>query len=298
MTTVLLVTFPLLPEGEFGGEHLLAALAERDVDACWVSWDDPTVDWAGADLVAVRATWDYHRRCPDFLDWARSVERQTTLLNGADVFAWNADKSYLVALGERVPVVPTALVDDSDLVAGLQAAVARFGTVVIKPRTGAGGVGVVAVQHSDDEALAGLDAVAGMGGLEGLTAGPWAVQPLVESVRTRGETSVFVLDGRAVSQVDKLPASGEIRVHEQYGGASRPVALDADVAVVAEAAMAQAGELLGTRLDYGRVDLMEYDGRLVVGELELIEPGLYLDVHPRTAQPFADLVVSRLAARA
>ena len=107
-----------------------------------------------------------------------------------------------------------------------------------------------------------------------------------------------MLDGRAVSQVDKLPASGEIRVHEQYGGASRPVALDADVAVVAEAAMAQAGELLGTRLDYGRVDLMEYDGRLVVGELELIEPGLYLDVHPRTAQPFADLVVSRLAARA
>ena len=295
MTTVLLATFPLLPNGEFGGEHLPAALAERGVEARWASWDDPTVDWAGADLVAVRATWDYHRRCPAFLDWARTVEQQTRLLNGAEVFAWNADKSYLIALAERVPVVPTTLVDDSDLVPGLQAAVARFGPVVIKPRTGAGGVGVVAVQHSDDEGLARLDGLPGLTGLDGLTTGPWVVQPLVESVRTRGETSVFVLDGHAVSQVDKLPGGGEIRVHEQHGGVSRPVPLAAEAAAVAERAVSEAGALLGTRLDYGRVDLMEYDGRLVVGELELIEPGLYLDVHPETAQPFADLVVSRLA---
>ena len=295
MTSVLLATFALLPHGEFGGQHLPAALAERGVDARWASWDDPSVDWSAADLVAVRATWDYHRRCSQFLEWARSVEQQTALLNGSDVFAWNADKAYLVALAERVPVVPTSLVDDSDLVGGLRAGVARFGTVVIKPRTGASGIGVVAVQHSDDEGLAGLNGLPGMTGLDGLTTGPWVVQPLVESVRTRGETSVFVLDGRAVSQVDKVPGAGEIRVHEQHGGVSRPVPLAADVAVVAENAMAQAGELLGTRLDYGRVDLMEYDGRLVVGELELIEPGLYLDVHPQTAQPFADLVVSRLA---
>ena len=225
------------------------------------------------------------------------MERQTALLNGSDVFAWNADKAYLLALAERVPAVPTILVDDADLVGGLQAAVARFGTVVIKPRTGAGGIGVVAVQHSDDEALAGLDGLPGMTGLDGLTTGPWVVQPLVESVRTKGETSVFVLDGRAVSQVDKLPGAGEIRVHEQHGGVSRPVSLDADVARVAETAMGQAADLLGTGLDYGRVDLMEYDGRLVVGELELIEPGLYLDVHPQTAQPFADLVQRRLEAR-
>lgn len=294
VTTVLLATFALLPHGEFGGERLLAALAERGVQARWVSWDDPSVDWAGADLVAVRATWDYHRRCPEFLAWARSVEQQTKLLNGAEVFAWNADKAYLLALAERVPVVPTVLVDDTNLVPGLQAAVARFGNVVIKPRTGAGGIGVVAVQHADDQGLAGLVGLAGMAGLDALTTGPWVVQPLVESVRTTGETSVFVLDGRAVSQVDKLPGAGEIRVHDQHGGVSRPVPLAAEAAAAAEGAIAQAAELLGARLDYGRVDLMEYDGRLVVGELELIEPGLYLDVHPQTAHPFADLVVSRL----
>ena len=67
---VLLATFALLPDGEPGGD-LVAALAAQGCTARWATWDDPTVDWAAADLVAVRATWDYHRRLPDFLAWAR-----------------------------------------------------------------------------------------------------------------------------------------------------------------------------------------------------------------------------------
>ncbi|UMG93464.1 hypothetical protein [Nocardioides sp. TF02-7] len=193
MPTVLLATFNLLPEGESGGAALVAALADHGVDARWACWDDPSVDWGSAELVAVRSTWDYHRRLSDFLAWARGIERHTQLLNGAEVFAWNADKAYLRRL--PVPTVPTELLDDSDLVPGLTAALARWGgRVLVKPRTGAGGVGVVVAEGVDDPRL------------EGLTAGPWVVQPVVESVRTVGESSVFVIDGRAVAQVDKSVA--------------------------------------------------------------------------------------------
>ncbi|NYD40620.1 hypothetical protein [Nocardioides panaciterrulae] len=291
---VLLATFSLLPDGEPGGELLVRALADRGIEAAWVAWDG-RVRWADADLVAVRATWDYHRRCADFLGWASAVGKETRLLNGADVFAWNADKAYLTGLEGRVPVVPSVLLDDRDpdrdpdsgpgggLRGGLERALDRFGVVVVKPRTGASGVGVVVAESPDDHRLAGL------------TAGPWIAQPLVESVRTRGETSVFVLDGRAVSQVDKRPAPGEIRVHEEYGGVSRAVPLDDRAAAAAVRALAAAGELIGRPLDYGRVDLMELDGEPVVSEIELIEPGLYLDVVPGNAEPFADLVVSRLS---
>jgi hypothetical protein len=52
---------------------------------------------------------------------------------------------------------------------------------------------------------------------------------------------------------------------------------------------------LSADLSYARVDLMEWQGEWVVSELELIEPGLYLDVDPGIAQPFADLVVDRLS---
>jgi glutathione synthase/RimK-type ligase-like ATP-grasp enzyme len=280
---VLLVTFSLMPEGEPGGEHLVAAFAERGVEARWVRWDDDSVDWAGADQVAVRATWDYHRRCAEFLAWARSVQAVTTLLNGADVFAWNADKAYLLELAEHVPTVPTDLLADAGLVPDLAAALDRWDQVVVKPRTGAGGVGVVVANSLEDERLSGL------------SAGPWVVQPVVESVRTTGETSVFVLGGAAVAQVDKVPGAGEIRVHEHLGGRSRAVDLGAEQAALAEAAVAAACRRLDTDLSYARVDMMRWDGRWAVSELELIEPGLYLDIDPANAPRFVEAVLATVA---
>ena len=278
MPRVLLATFQLMPDGEPGGGRLLAALTARGIDAAWAVWDDPAVDWAEAGLVAVRSTWDYSRRPAEFLAWAQRVEAQSRLLNGTEVFAWNADKAYLAALAEHVPTIPTEPLDEHTLVAGMAAARDRWGAAVIKPRTGAGGVGVVVVEEPIDPRLAGL------------VAAPWVIQPLVHSVRTDGERSVYVLGGRAVAQVDKLPADGEIRVHEMYGGSSRPAVLDSGLASVAEAAVAAAERLTGHVPAYARVDLMRWDDRWCVSELELIEPGLYLDVDPANAGRFADLV--------
>ena len=90
---VLLATFAFLPDGESRGELLIEELAARGIEGRWAVWDDQEVDWTAADVVAVRSTWDYHRRCEDFLAWARSLGDR--LLNGADLFAWNADKGYL-----------------------------------------------------------------------------------------------------------------------------------------------------------------------------------------------------------
>ncbi len=42
---------------------------------------------------------------------------------------------------------------------------------------------------------------------------------------------------------------------------------------------------------------MRYQGRLVVSEVELTEPGLYLDVLPTNAHPFADAVADRVRRR-
>lgn len=282
---VLLATFCLMPDGEPGGELIVDALARRGVSAAWSSWDDPRADWAAADLVAVRATWDYQRRLPAFTAWLERVSDATPILNGTDAFAWNVDKRYLAELGQAVPTVPGLVVDDDDLLGGLTAALARWDSVVLKPCVGAGGVGVIVVDSVEDWSLAEL------------TAGPWLAQPLVESVQTRGESSVIVLGGEACAQVDKVPGAGEVRVHEQHGGSSRAVAVDPGYAELALAAVEGAEGILGHRLDYARVDVMELDGRPVVSELELIEPGFYLDLVPEVADAFASVVATALAAR-
>ena len=278
MTRLLLATCARLPRGEPAAEHLDDALARRGIDATWAVWDDPSVDWTTADLVAVRSTWDYEERVEEFLSWSEGLGDR--VLNGASVFRWNTDKRYLVELFDRqAAVVPTRSAADADQIA---AAVTEFGTAVVKPAIGAGGRGVEVVE-------AGVVPAPG-------SQGPWVVQPLVESVRTTGETSVFVLAGVAVSQVEKHPADGEIRVQEEYGGVSSPADLGADQAAAALTVLDVAADRLGTAIAYARVDLLHHDGRWVVSELELTEPGLYLDVLPGNAAAFADLVAARLGA--
>lgn len=284
--TVLLATSSDLPAGEPGAPALDAALAERGIDARWAVWDDPSVDWDAADLVAVRSTWDYATRTEEFLAWTRTLDR-SRLLNGADVFAWNHDKAYLTDLGS-LPAVPTRLASSPEEYA---AAIEEFGTVVVKPRVSAGGAGLIVVSDPADprlgQSIQSHPTYASVGG-------PWIAQPLVESVRTRGEVSLFLLDGAVVSQVDKLPAGDEVRVHAEFGGVSRPVPIDPVVAELAAVVDGWLAERFGRRLDYVRVDLLQHGDEWVVSELELIEPGLYLDVLPANAAPFADLVAARL----
>jgi glutathione synthase/RimK-type ligase-like ATP-grasp enzyme len=280
---VLLATCAAWPDGEPGHDHLDRALADLGIRARWVCWDDGTVDWSEA-LVALRSTWDYDGRVEEFLAWADSVPR---LLNGAEVFRWNTDKAYLVELADAgVPVVPTIVVDGEE---DLPPAVASFDAAVVKPCVGAGGRGVV-VFDGTDGGPPGLDEST-------LGPGPWVVQPLVESVRTEGEGSVFVLGGEVVSAAQKRPAAGEIRVHEQYGGSTVAVPVTDEAATLARRTIAAAQSLLGRPLDYARVDHLRLgDGTVAVSELEVTEPGLYLDELPGNGAAFAALVDARLTA--
>jgi hypothetical protein len=72
------------------------------------------------------------------------------------------------------------------------------------------------------------------------------------------------------------------------------VPLDPVRAGLSEAALAAVGERRGREPAYARVDVMWWEDAWAVSELELIEPGLYLDIHPGNAEPFADLVASML----
>jgi hypothetical protein len=265
-------------------ELLLTSLARLGVKACVQPWDEP-LRWETLGMVVVRTTWDYYTRLDEFLGWARWVDTLTSLRNPVATLEWNSHKRYLLRLGAAgVPVPPTTLIPRHAPATRLGSVLGRHGDsdVVLKPAVAIGARGALRAPADSAVAANHLATLA--------SAGDVLVQPLVDSVLTRGESSLVFFGGQFSHAVRKVPAKGDYRVHERYGGVVRPhTPSDAELAV-ARAALTAAPSLPM----YARVDLVELAGGPAVMELELIEPELFLPYHPdaadRYAREIADLI--------
>lgn len=264
---IVLAGCPQLIEGDGDDAGLVAALRGRGLHARWLSWDDPEA--LRADLVILRATWDYVERLDEFLAWGRRVSH---LLNAPDVIAWNADKRYLVDLaGRGVPTVPSAVFAPGETVRLPSAP-----EVVVKPAVGAGSIGA---RRFSDRVAAG-DYVAHLHA-QGRSA---LVQAYDARVEHGGETALVFLGGQqshAFTKRAMLPPPGRAPELDATGthaverlGPADPDFEVWDLGLAAlEAAARQLGIDVGEFL-YARVDVIggHDDPRLL--ELELVEPSL------------------------
>jgi glutathione synthase/RimK-type ligase-like ATP-grasp enzyme len=282
-TDLLLVTGRTMPEPDPEVHLLVDALTERGVRADVVPWGAGT-DWTTAGLTVIRSPWDYTEQPGDFLGWARAAATSAPVVNPPTVLTWNAHKGYLAELAAAgVRVVPTTFARRGVSADELVAALDGFDDeVVVKPAVSAGAVGVLRAPADAPETLAHLR--------ELTAAGDAMVQPFVESVVTRGETSVLLFGGAHSHTVRKVPAEGDFRVQTVYGAQTVQVEPTAAELALAGAALAAVpGEVT-----YARVDLVEVDGAPALMELELIEPELFLPYAPGSAGRLADHLVALL----
>ena len=285
MRRIALASCSLWPDGSGDHAGLVEALGAHGAQASWVPWDDPDADWSQYDLVVLRETWDYPPKLESFLDWVDAVASVTAVVNPPAVVRWNHHKRYLLELAARgVRTVPTTVVtrSDADPAAALRAA--DRATVVVKPAVGIGGNEAARGRADDPATAAHLHAV--------LAGGDALVQPYIEGIESRGETSVVMMGGRVSHAVAKVPAQGEFRIHEHRGGRYAQVEpAPAFVALALEASEA-ARAITGEGLLYARADMVaSEDGRLMLMELELIEPSLYLHTVPAATEQFAGMII-------
>jgi glutathione synthase/RimK-type ligase-like ATP-grasp enzyme len=283
--TAILVGCAELPEGDGDDAAVVPALTELGFSVSWAAWDSGA-DFAAADAVILRATWDYAERRAEFLDWCESVP---ALYNPAAVVRWNTDKVYLTELLDAgLAVVPTTLVSPGDA--------ARFPSsdFVVKPSVGAGSRGAARF-------AAGADASAHVAALHagGHTA---LIQPYQSSVDTEGELALVYLGGvyshafaKGAMLGSTMDDSG-LYLAEQLAKAEPP----ADAVALAEDVLDAASALLGilrAELLYARVDLVRgADGKPLLLELELAEPSLgFRQTDPAAAMRFASAVRQQLA---
>jgi glutathione synthase/RimK-type ligase-like ATP-grasp enzyme len=263
-------------------DFLAPALRRQGVEVETPAWSDPRVDWSGYGLVRLSSPWDYHERPEDFRAWLAATAAVTNLQNPLPILEWNFDKRYLRELAEAgVPTIPTIWAEPGGEAAALEQ-VAELGwpEVIIKPAVDLGAMNLVRVRADMAERLlARYDR-------------PVLIQPFLESVARRGETSLVYLGGSFSHALRKLPADGDFRVQPLYGGTHERIEPTAAETEVGERALAAApGDPL-----YARIDLVHSDdGRPLLIELELIEPSLYLDVDAGSADVLARAMLARAA---
>lgn len=271
---IVLASCAQLPGGDGDDDGLVGALRRRGLHARWLPWDDPETE--RADLVILRASWDYAERHAEFLAWTRRVRN---LLNAPAVVEWNSDKYYLEDLAAAgVPVLASMFFEPGDardaVDAGDQVRL-PWAELVVKPIIGAGSVGTRRFTDRD-AALAHAAALqdAGRGVL---------VQPYDARVED-GETALVFLGGvesHAFTKGPILPPAGQAPPMHGSGTYAaetlRPADPDVDMWELGHAALDAAAAHLGVPRNeflYARVDLIGRGADALLLELELIEPGL------------------------
>jgi glutathione synthase/RimK-type ligase-like ATP-grasp enzyme len=289
MFDVAFATYVGSPEMTPDDRLVADALRAKGVGVRSAVWNAAGIDWSQFDAVVIRSTWDYHLAPERYGDWLRSFPRGGgRLWNPPEAVLQNLNKRYLCGLASRaVEVVPTIYVHASDGVRLRELLEDRgWGEAVIKPAVSANARGTWRTALS----TAAADQARFAGQLRGQDL---LVQPFLPEV-IQGEWSFIFFGGRYSHAVLKRPAAGDFRVQRDFGGHSVP-------AIPAATLIEQAALVLSAAdqpLLYARVDGIEREGRLVLMELEINEPYLFIGSSDGAAGRFADAIMHILAAAA
>jgi hypothetical protein len=294
--TIALVTDSIAPALSASDQTLVEPLRMRGIQVVAVPWESHAIDWPAFDLVVLRSCWNYHRDLPAFRSWLVGLEASgARVWNPVPVIYWNLDKRYLCDLTEDdIAVVPTIWLEPgqpAQLAEILE--VQGWEQAVVKPRVSASAHGI----WQTDRFRAALQQSA----LDRLLATTGAmIQPLMPQIAA-GEWSLVFFGGAYSHATLKVPGSGSIFVQQRHGGSTTLRQPDQHMIMQAAEivhAAARRMRLVDEQLLYARVDGLDIDGQLILMELELIEPGLFLDLAaPDAPTRFAETIAQRISHR-
>jgi len=283
---VALITWAGLPQGAESEQLLLPLLAASGVDAQMMDWRDSSVAFSEFDLVVLRSCWNYHLHAKEFADWLIRTAGQRPILNKADTVLWNSYKFYLrelKALG--IEIAPTCFVSGGEGMNEDHLAQAQgWEKVVVKPAISASAYKTWLFGR---EELPPAEEIA-----ELMHGKDFLLQQFIPEIQTQGEISFVYIDGRYSHAVLKRPAVDDFRVQQEHGGSAELFTPSASLLQEANA-IAQAVPQVRDSL-YCRLDAVERNGKLILMELELIEPELFLGLAEGAAERFAAAIINRL----
>jgi glutathione synthase/RimK-type ligase-like ATP-grasp enzyme len=286
MKTIAFVTYEKQPDATPDDALAAEALRERGCRVDCIPWNREAVDWASYDMIVLRSCWDYHVYPEQFSAWLDHIEKTgARLWNPVNVVRDNMHKKYLFDLQRKGVSIPTTFLFTQGNTVNLIGLYQKHGweKAVIKPAVSAGGVdtwlGTIATIEEDNKELNRL-----------LAGKDMIVQEYSEAIVTAGELSLLFFNGEFSHAVCKKPQPDEFRINTKYKGIIGPT----EVTVQHIATAARALELYGVDSLYARVDGIVEDNVFRLMELELIEPAIFFQHAPGSAEEFANALLQRI----
>jgi len=239
-------------------------------------WDSPQVDWQKYDVLILRSCWNYHTKYFAFLKWLEHIETLGIhVWNPPAILRWNMDKSYLLSLNQKgIQIVPTSIIT-----ARRENSIENIfeemesNKLVLKPAIGASAYEVHKINVEDGEK--NLTILSSL-----LLHSDVLIQPFMEEIYD-GEISLIFIGNTFTHAVMKTPKGNEFRVN--HNGTAKLISVDQSI-------IEQGQHILNTiekPILYARIDGLLVNKKFVLMELELIEPHLFIDLCPETADVFA-----------
>lgn len=260
-------------------ELIQNALEKEGLKVTRKSWDDPDFKWESTRYALFRTTWDYFDRYAEFLPWLLNTAIKTRFINSLEAIRWNIDKHYLRDLESKgVDIPPTRFISRREsLKLSALFNLHYWQKAVLKPTVSGAARQTYLINESNVTAheLVFHNLIQ----QEDLM-----LQEFQESIYSRGEVSVMIIDGKYSHAVLKKAKGDDFRVQDDFGGTVHPYEPTAEELAFAEKVVASCPH----QPIYARVDFMwDKEGNPLLGELELIEPELWFRREPSAAEKLA-----------
>lgn len=259
---------------------LQQALSRQGLDVFPLVWTEWRRNPYMLDAIVIRTVWDYYRMYPTFMRFlAKSSSRGIRLINDIETMRWNVDKKYLKDLGDWA--VPSLHLRGDE--ADVHERLGDWNEIVIKPSISASSFLTVRTSVRDRESIA--KALADIRDHSRIL-----IQPYLPTVETDGEASLIFFSGEYSHSVLKQPKRGDFRVQADHGGEILNFEPESALIDRAQAALSK----VPGDWTIARVDFLNWRKDPWIGEMELIEPELFLRFAPGSAEKLAERIVAKL----
>jgi glutathione synthase/RimK-type ligase-like ATP-grasp enzyme len=271
------------PDPDLDIPFAIKAAEQLEIDLVFANWNDKSIAWESFDAAVIRSAWDYVPVRDEFLEFAKNVETKTKLFNSYEVMKWNTNKTYLSILENKgVPIIPTKFANNIDeALPAIKWAFKKASAVAIKPTVGAG-ARLAGKASTEDEAIEYVKRI-----LEAKRT--VIIQPYISSVDDEGEKAIIVINGEISHAAKKVPALTK----GGHGDAAGQIEITTEMKAIVKTisnAVSEWNDLL-----FARVDVVRMDEKLVLMELELTEPWLFMQFKPEAGVDLFKALKHRIA---